>query len=625
MYYKHLSIRVAWHDNGWKATVCKNPSQNSCCAMLPRIYSGKNDALEDSYADMDFDDVPTGLLPCLAESAAFMNNTEWRRTFVHPYKESSEKHKKLLPTELTIPPYSTFSVPFWWMLRSSQSKIEEMFPEPLPQDEEPPFHTSWVFGKARQEALLNLFFKNISSDNSMAFFYTKNGNAVDEKVSRLIVGVGVINKLNDIQWYNSNGSNTYPFWDRLIKHSIKPVEEEKAADGILLPYHEYLELAKEDETVLEKLEEIKVVIDDDTYKRQFSYGSELVNHDAAIYVLQKLFNAVNAIRRHGLVKGTWEKRLKWINDRMSIIWKSRGAFPGLGSVFEAMGIRYGTAMAYDMISNGIIKPEDNPWPIVDKLINRKIKPPKIIYAGELEALRNVWPRLSKDKKELFELLSRFDISPKQAQRWVRPDNRGNQNQRISDEEILNNPYIIAELDETDGVEPSVSVKTIDAGLMPDDTIAVKNPLPARSHIGSYNDMRRVRAIICSILRSAANTNGDTLLSLNETIEKIQSFSTNKPCSIMPEWVDANLEFLKERANVLDFEAGRALQLNVYTTIEGQLEKIIKSRAKRPVPELDVDWKKLLVETIEEDKGKKFDESNKRFTDALHDQVNALFK
>ncbi len=37
--------------------------------------------------------------------------------------------------------------------------------------------------------------------------------------------------------YDSSAGSSYPLWDRVVSHSIRP----EGRDGFLLPYHDYLE------------------------------------------------------------------------------------------------------------------------------------------------------------------------------------------------------------------------------------------------------------------------------------------------------------------------------------------------------------------------------------------------
>jgi hypothetical protein len=124
-----------------------------------------------------------------------MNAAPWRRRFVHPYSSSqktAETHGILKPTIVEVPEYSAFAVPFAWMLLGEQKSIDEKLPNPLAPDEKSPFHSAWVFGRERQSELIDLFFDRLTPKRSLVFFYCKEGQPVDETISRLIVGVGQI-------------------------------------------------------------------------------------------------------------------------------------------------------------------------------------------------------------------------------------------------------------------------------------------------------------------------------------------------------------------------------------------------------------------------------------------------
>ncbi len=97
---------------------------------------------------------------------------------------------------------------------------------------------------------------------------------------------------------------------------------------------------------------------------------------------------------------------------------------------------------------------------------------------------------------------------------------------MTDEEILANPYRMSEADLGDWNDSSVSVGTIDRGLLSDATIAAKHPVPAPSNVGSTNDGRRLRAAIVAVLRGASET-GDALLSVPEALQRVGSA---RPCA-----------------------------------------------------------------------------------------------
>jgi hypothetical protein len=108
-----------------------------------------------------------------------MNEREWLRRFEHPYagiKKAADTHGHLKPTTVKVSPFSAFAVPFGWMLRSEQAAIDAKLPIPLPPDEKSPFGSPWVFGRARQPALVDLVFGRLVPERSLVFFNCKEGH-----------------------------------------------------------------------------------------------------------------------------------------------------------------------------------------------------------------------------------------------------------------------------------------------------------------------------------------------------------------------------------------------------------------------------------------------------------------
>ncbi|MFV2018951.1 hypothetical protein [Micromonospora sp. LOL_023] len=60
-----------------------------------------------------------------------MNAMPWVRQFQHPYtkiKATAGTHGHLRPTQIKVPEYSTFAVPFAWMLRERAAELEPTDP-----------------------------------------------------------------------------------------------------------------------------------------------------------------------------------------------------------------------------------------------------------------------------------------------------------------------------------------------------------------------------------------------------------------------------------------------------------------------------------------------------------------
>jgi hypothetical protein len=439
----HLNVRVAWHDDRWNGTVCRNPSGNSFCIDLDRIRSERDDSAEDSVRGISFADLRVDQLPaCKADSGGFMNRAEWIREFKHPYQDIAKArgtHGDLLPTRVKIPPYSTFAVPFNWMLRSTQDSLDQSLAEPLPSDEESPFNSAWVFSRHRQEALCELFFGRVTPKRSLVFFYTKSGHPLDEAISRLVVAVGTVDSVSKLIRYDASTGSQYPMWDRMFSHSIRP----DGHQGFLIPYHDYLEPTGdpgEDERRRRLLQDIAVV-PEPSQIMEFSYAGELGTPDVALSTLVRCLDSVRQIRAHGIAKGPWEKREDWLNEKIAETWSDRGAFPGTGATLEALGMRLGTALALELRAKGQVGPLDDPWPILDAILRGREKPPQSTYDGDIRAVAQIWAGLPQERRDLLGLLSRFSLSPSQALRWFNVEDRNKATRAaVTDRNILENPY-----------------------------------------------------------------------------------------------------------------------------------------------------------------------------------------
>ena len=624
----HLTLRVPWHDSRWDGSVCRDPELNPYCVCLQRIREEKNPEVEQALAGTDFSALSADQLPpCAQESGAFMNSSEWHRRFEHPYqgiKKASETHGHLQPTIYPVPAYSTYAVPFRWMLRNNADWVENQIGRPLPGDIDPPFKSPWVFGSERQVAILDNFFGSLSPSSSLVAFYTKEGHPLGDALSRVIVGVGRVTKVGAIQLYQSPKPDSYPTWERLVHHSIRPED----SDGFLLPYHDYLEDTgdpDENERRRDLLAEIVVAPDRDRLF-DFSYAAERVGPDSMLATLTDALAAVRAIARHGIVSGPWDLREQWLNQQVATAWNDRGAFPGLGSALEAFGIELGTALAYELGSSGTVTPDIDPWPVIDGIFAGTVDLPHENYRGSVEALAETWIRLQPERRSILELISRFALTADQAKRWYEPTRRTKATLAdVSDTDLLANPYRMVETDLGDDQSSAVSIGLVDRGLLPDPTIAARHPVPPPATVASTQDERRVRAAIVSLLRTASEQ-GDSLLSLTEVLERLETMDLAREIVVGTDWVRANAEAMSGVVEVFDLSEDEAsttvLQLTQHRATEKRLARILEQRARKPVPSLGVDWPDLIIEAITSSGGS-VDLSDRRHSEALTSQAEAL--
>ncbi|WLS44788.1 AAA family ATPase [Micromonospora profundi] len=627
---RHLTVRVAWHDSGWDARVCAAPSHNSFCLALDRVREERNDAAEDALAGRLLSELSSKQHPpCAAEGTPFMNATQWTRTFQHPYARNANTkttHGHLAPTQIVVPPYSTFAVPYAWMLARQQQSIEERLPDPLdPELAELPFDGKWVFNGRRQRQLLEHIFGQLDVDSSLVMIYTKSGHPLDERHGRLLLGIGTLSQISSTLLYDkSSAGPDQPLWDRLISHSIRPT----GADGLLLPYQDYLRSTgdpQEDAHRAGLAEQIAIGVDD-AHVRAFSYGSELAGPDVALAMLTATLEAIRAVRADGIAAGPWEQREEWLNARIAEQWTARGSYPGLGATLEGMGLRLGTSLVRELLSSGTLRNDENPWPLVAALLEGKQPPPRPVYAADLAIAGRIWSVLPAKRREFLHLLSRLDVTSDAAGRWQDPQRRNASTRTpVTDVAVLANPYRLAEVDLGSGRgenrEGPITVGTVDRGLL--GGLPAPTPAPIDPPLAGNMDPRRVRAALVAVLRDAAER-GDTLLAEGEAAERVAALDLSSPLVLPPFALESLPDLGSEvlRTTTPDPEGVEVpvVQLVERATIASTLTKKLIARAGASAPSLGENWQTLLVDAIG---AAKIDLTDDRHVAALKEQADAL--
>ena len=278
------------------------------------------------------------------------------------------------------------------MLRQEQFRVETQIPGTIAEDDRPPFPSPWVFSKERQGVLLNHVFDKLEEKKSLIFFYCKEGHPVGDGIRRLVVGIGNLTKLGKLEKYDSDQGPSYPLWDRLVGHGIRP----DGKDGFLLPYHDYLKSTgnpAEDKRRKALLREIIVEVEDSHYS-DFSYAAEVTRADVALSTLVRCLKAIQNIQKHNIVEGPWQAREEWLNAQIAAVWQDRGHFPGVGAALEALGLRLGTALILEMRAREMISADKNPWPSIIAVLEGTQPPPQDAYSKDLTIVKPIWKVLA---------------------------------------------------------------------------------------------------------------------------------------------------------------------------------------------------------------------------------------
>ncbi len=535
---QHITIRVPWHDSGWGGTVCRSPTGNTSCLVLPRIAEGKRDDVEIDLAGKRFDRLDRSQLPpCAAERVSFMAPFEIQRRMDHPYaKTSPDTHGHFAPTKFIQPAYSAPCVPFRWMLKQqiegdAKQGIEgiaatlELGYEPE-REPELSFPTSWVQERTNELVLLDTFFGAIRPTESLCFFYAKR-TPLAEDTRRVIVGVGRVTEVGRAVEYKYSIDDPplqCVLWERNVSHSIR----ESVSDGFLLPYRELLEFVDRDGLDASEF----LAFAPDANFAEFSYGSELLKHDGAISSLLACLGSLRRLKE--VIPGPWDEAIRWIDAELNRLWTARGAFPGIGSALTAFGFEKGSLIAHEIASRSADDPDENPWEALDEIVeNPGSVPAAASSIGK--SMQNAWRGLSVDRRQLLELLSRFAISADQATLLYQPTERDNAKLEFTDGELLANPYLAFE--QTRHYFAPLDFSTVDRGMFPDDSIRTKFPLPPPSALEDAVDPRRVRAIVVDTL-DQASAEGHTLLPRSWVISRVRDRSLEPPCPLSEDILSA---------------------------------------------------------------------------------------
>jgi hypothetical protein len=521
--YRHLSVRVPWHDSGWEGSICADPLANGACLRLGRIAEGRNDPLEVSLAGKAWANISdTELPPCASERAGFMSPSSRRVTKQHPYAAWNEVYRKFQPTEYDVPAYSADCVPFRWLLRDSAVDLADAYQLPYEAELEAAVDSeaslndpSWVQHAKNQKLLLDTFFSAVKPERSLCFIYAKE-SPLSNDPRRILLGVGRTLSVGEVVPYLQDGAGFGSvLWERVIRHSIRPSME----DGFLLPYHELLKLSAEQDLD----PEVHAVFVPEEFGIQFSYASEHVSHDAALSLLLALDRAVERVSP--LVSGSWAVVRQWLSARIAEVWEARGPSPGLGTALTAFGIPEGVLLAFAVQSR--VGENEDPWPLVDQWLGNPGGEPEAV-ARVSPTMSKAWRAISEERRSLLRLLSRFDLTIDQATRLYQQTERAKAGIDLADADLLTNPYLIYEKDRF-AVEP-VAIGAVDRGVFPDDRVRHAHPLPDPSCVDDPVDPRRVRALVIDVLERAADS-GDSVWSQSRVIQDIRDQPLQPGCPI----------------------------------------------------------------------------------------------
>ncbi|MFZ1701030.1 MAG: ATP-dependent RecD-like DNA helicase [Pyrinomonadaceae bacterium] len=583
---RHLSIRVPWHDAGWKGVVCTAPELNGACTKLTRIAERKKDDQEVSIATRSLDELPRDRWPCCVEErSTFMAPFEMEQIKRHALAEKSPNHYgHFKPTAQRYPAYSAGIVPFLWMMRDQMNTFRDLYGLDVDESREPDlgYSSNWVHEAQNQTALLDAFASHFRQDESICLFYGKHVPWI-EGAGRVLIGVGRVKQIAPLTEYDRGSGKGMRgmLWERPVQHSIRP----SANDGFLLPYYELLKCGENDASL--DLSRFTAKAPDEHWN-EFSYASELVTHDGAISALLSIDTALRRMDAElGIATGP---QRQWLHDELVRLWKVRGPYPGLGAVLGAFGLSQGVFIAHALQEKS--GENTDPWPLVERAFEDPASTLPTALLRDLKELSPTWKRLPEERRAFLKLLSRFELTADHAKTLYDDGARNSAGWGESDRDIINNPYRIYEITRHD--PEGIRLLTIDRGIFPEDSVRLKHPLDAPSQLDSSVDLRRVRAFTISVLEQAAQS-GHTLLAKNKVVEDVREYPVRPECPVTGDMLAARVADMAPEVVPVALENENGLQLKRYEVIGDTVRKQVLGRIGGNRHPISHDWEALLQE------------------------------
>lgn len=339
----HLTVRMAWHDNNWDGKVCLNPEGNTYCTGAHSLLSGriekkKNTELEQNLAGKtvkgNFN--PASVPPCYWSINAFGDN-EFQVEHHHAFKWV----KSVIPDIIKKNSVITwpFKLSFVHDAKTKEKKHGNYWPD--------------------LDQRIHNYINKFKLNQSIIFFYANYDNPVSaDDMKYLLIGCSVVNglplpkhfeftkeKLAEIRtpktkkkkvgknWveYEDLTMTNFPTMNWMLQFSHDP---EKA---VVLPYREYIKFSETNpEQGEEYLNEIKVIIEEDSLIRGFKYVSMDIDDDKCLYLLYKLRKSIKKIQEHNqqVVKKDLRQEEEKIKGLIEMTWAKRGTYPSLNHVLD---------------------------------------------------------------------------------------------------------------------------------------------------------------------------------------------------------------------------------------------------------------------------------------------------
>ena len=437
----HMSIRLAWHNEGWNGHFCKKPCENSYC-VGQHSYPGD---LIASSRDLEFETKHAGescaSVPCGAACGLSVNAFGSESIQVRVDPPSFWKAGDADGITLTLPPYTVCT----WC-------YEQMYND----DVAAKGNTARKYDYDKRKEGADAYFKQFEPGKSLIFYYAGYSNPFceNEEDNYVVAGISRVSSIGP-QYYYDNTSESVKqryaggfVWQR-------PVTSTYPDEGFCIPYWKYMD----DEDTLDR------IVLKPSNRSPFKYGSREVSNDDAIEIVNQLITVVDTLIELNDDTEDWTVRKAWLNSVLNELWTARGPYPGFPSVLDCLGLHSLIAPFIALTSDDEMKKYKTD--VRDLLDGTADSVTGISFSkSELRKISREYQLLGTDTADfLMDVLSRFDIRSDQMESII-DENRENVSITASISEMMENPYIIFEQYVGYDSDDTIPFYKIDNGVIP---------------------------------------------------------------------------------------------------------------------------------------------------------------
>jgi len=430
----NITLRLAWHSDGWNGHVCTDPRANTYCSGRHSDPGGsiakKKDVTWESSPDVAGKScAQVGKpVPCAISCNAF--GLEGIAAIQEPpawFKSGSKEMR------LDLPPATACTWPYEIMY-SDDVKIKD-----------PGSHQIWDNKKRLEKA--KDYFNDLKPSKSIIVYYANYSNPFsgEDRQRYIVVGISRLKSKGGIKFFNNAPENKAGQYDNDVYVWQMPITSKYPDEGFFIPYNKYADRP-------DVLDRLKFEPDN---PRCFKYATREISDDDLINVVERFISIVDTLIEVKDDTRNWQKSKEWLITLLVELWNTRGAYPGFPQVLKYLGCSDPLTKEYlDACSRG-----DSVKSYKD--ISARLRTDSKI-ARKIELLGDAKAKL------LTEKLPRFNLTFEQIKSIIEKDGRDNSITSTA-KEILDNPYILCEQyvgrmhDDRDDV---ISFYQIDNGMLP---------------------------------------------------------------------------------------------------------------------------------------------------------------